>query len=321
MAMKIDAKDRKLLRLLDENSRFSNSQLAKKVGLSKPSIEYRIRRLEKNHAIAQYYTVIDFMKLGYDPYKLYLKLQNAGIAEEEAIIQYWVSDTNTVWVASIRGRWDVAVTVLARSNNDFGSILGKFMRVHAKLILEKDILLVEHSEIYGTIEYGMPKTIVKLDDTDKKLLKSLSVNARQSIVELMDRTKLSRDIIVYRLKRLAKEGVIAQYKCRLDYDAMGQKYYKLLIRTKNLDARSELRLREYSAISRYSPQFLKLIGSWDIEIEFELDDEDTLYKIIADIRKEFSAILRDYDTLRIIKTHKMDYYPFESVQASTKEGK
>ncbi|MBU0467346.1 MAG: AsnC family transcriptional regulator [Nanoarchaeota archaeon] len=38
----LDTKDRKLLTLLDENARYSNSQLARKVGLSKPAIEYRL---------------------------------------------------------------------------------------------------------------------------------------------------------------------------------------------------------------------------------------------------------------------------------------
>jgi DNA-binding Lrp family transcriptional regulator len=312
MAIKLDVKDKKLLKLLDENSRYSNSQLAMKVGLSKPAIDYRIKRLEKNNAIMQYYAVLDFMRLGFTPYKLYLKLQNAGIEEEEEIIQYWIKDTNAVWVASIRGRWDVAATVFARSNNEFGNILGKFMKNYSKYVLEKDILLIEHSEIYGALEYGAPKNIIQLDDADKKILKAISVNARLSIVELMARTKLTRDVMVYRLKRLMKENVITQYKCQLNYDVIGIKYYKLLIRTKNLDEKSELKLREYSAISKYSPQFLKLIGSWDIEIEFELHDEDTLYNIISDIRKEFSEILRDYDTLRIIKTYKMDFYPFDA---------
>ena len=34
----LDLKDKKLLTALDENSRYSNSQIAKKVGLSKPAV-------------------------------------------------------------------------------------------------------------------------------------------------------------------------------------------------------------------------------------------------------------------------------------------
>ena len=65
MAIKLDLKDKKILTLLDENSRLSNSQIAKKVGLSKPAVEYRLQRFHKNNIIFSYYTVIDFTKLGY----------------------------------------------------------------------------------------------------------------------------------------------------------------------------------------------------------------------------------------------------------------
>ena len=53
MVIKLDLKDKRILTLLDENSRISNSQIAKKVKLSKPTIEYRLNRFEKNIIIFQ----------------------------------------------------------------------------------------------------------------------------------------------------------------------------------------------------------------------------------------------------------------------------
>ena len=50
MAVKLDLKDKKILTLFDENARLSNSQIAKRVGLSKPAVEYRLKRLEKNNS-------------------------------------------------------------------------------------------------------------------------------------------------------------------------------------------------------------------------------------------------------------------------------
>ena len=43
----IDTKDRKILNELDFNARQSNSEIARKVGLSKEVVNYRIRNLEK----------------------------------------------------------------------------------------------------------------------------------------------------------------------------------------------------------------------------------------------------------------------------------
>lgn len=318
--MNLDLKDKKILTLLDENARYSNSQIAKKVQLSKPAVEYRLKRFEKNNVIFQYYTVIDFTKLGYFQYKIYFKFQDASIEDEQKIADYWNRDKNSVWVGQIRGRWDLAVSILARSNYEFGRILSEFMNKFSKFILEKDVLLTEYSPIYSReymqktkhteFVYGKPKQIYKLDETDSKILKELAKNARINIVDLAFKLHLTRDIINYRLKKLTKEGIIFQYRCYLNLQNIGIKHYKIIFRMKNFNEEHEKQIKDYVDTHKKATQFLKLIGSWDLEIEFETENEDELYSILADIRKKFSNIIRDFDIIRITETYKYNYLPF-----------
>ena len=320
MTIKLDLKDKKILTLLDEDARLSNSQIAKKVGLSKPTVEYRLKRFEKNNLIFQYYSIIDFTKLGYSQYKIYFKFQDITLEDEQKIIDYWKKDNNSVWVSQIRGRWDLAVSIIARSNFEFGKVLSKFMNQYSKFVLEKDVLLTEYSPIYAReyltetkpseFVYGVPSKIYELDDTDKKILKELSKNARINIVDLAEKTKLSRDIINYRLKKLTKEKIIVQYRCYLNLQNLGINHYKIIFRTKNFDEQFEKEIKAYVTQHKKATQFLKLIGSWDLEIEFETENEDELYKILTDIRKRFSNVIRDFDILRITETYKYDYFPF-----------
>jgi len=318
--IKLDLKDKKILTLLDENSRYSNSQIAKKVGLSKPAVEYRIQRFLKNKIIFQFYTVIDFTKLGYSQYKIYFKFQNTSLEDESKITNYWIKDQNTAWVAQIRGRWDLSLSILAKSNFEFGKILNQFMNKFSKFILEKDVLLTEYSPIYAReyltqtkqkeFTYGPPSQIYKPDETDKKILKILSTNARIPIIDLAEKTNLTRDIINYRLKKLINENIIIQNRCYLNLDQIQINHYKIIFRTKNFNEQSEKQIKSYISQHKKATQFLKLIGSWDLEIEFETENEDELYKILTDIRKQFSDIIRDFDILRITKTHKYNYFPF-----------
>ncbi len=320
MVIKLDLKDKKILTLLDEDARLSNSQIAKRVGLSKPAVEYRLRRFEKNKIIFQYYTIINFTKLGYSQYKIYFKFQDTSLEDEQKIVDYWTKDKNSVWVAQIRGRWDLAVSIIARSNFEFGKILNYFMNRFSKFILERDVLLTEYSPIYAReyltetkpseFVYGVPSEIYELDDTDKKILKELSKNAKINIVDLAEKTKLSRDIINYRLKKLTKEKIIVQYRCYLNLQNIGLNHYKIIFRTKNLDEQSEKEIKAYVTQHKKATQFLKLIGSWDLEIEFETENEDELYKILTDVRKRFSNVIKDFDILRITETYKYDYFPF-----------
>ncbi len=317
---KLNLKDKKILTLLDENARYSNSQIAKKVGLSKPTVEYRLRRFEKNDIIFKYYAVVDITKLGYSQYKIYFKFQNVSIEDERKIVNYWQKNNGSVWVGQIRGRWDLAVSILAKSNFEFGKSLGKFMNKYSKFILEKDVLLTEYSPIFsrGYLEktkssefvYGIPSKFYCIDDTDEKILKELANNARINIVDMAEKLKLSRDIINYRMKKLTKGGIIVQYRCYLNLQNIGIYHYKIIFRTKNFDSETENKIKQYIADHKKATQFLKLIGSWDLEIEFETENEDEIYKILTDIRKRFSNIIRDFDILRIAETYKYNYFPF-----------
>ena len=69
-------KDRKILYELDLNCRQSNTQIGKKVGLSRQVVEYRIKKMEDEGVIQNYYTVIDTYKLGYTFYRYYINLQS-----------------------------------------------------------------------------------------------------------------------------------------------------------------------------------------------------------------------------------------------------
>ena len=73
MTVKIDLKDKKILYELDRNSRQSNNQIAKKVGLSEQVVGHRIRRLQELGIIEYFYVKTNPSALGYMHIKIYLR--------------------------------------------------------------------------------------------------------------------------------------------------------------------------------------------------------------------------------------------------------
>jgi len=71
--IQLDLKDKKILKLLSINARFSLSRISKYVRLTRDAVKYRINRLEKNNVITGYLTLINLKKLGARPcfYKYY----------------------------------------------------------------------------------------------------------------------------------------------------------------------------------------------------------------------------------------------------------
>lgn len=65
MRERLDEVDYELLRLLQEDGRMSNADLARSVQLSPPSVLQRVRKLEEMGVIQGYSTVLDAEKLGF----------------------------------------------------------------------------------------------------------------------------------------------------------------------------------------------------------------------------------------------------------------
>ena len=84
----IDLKDRKILYHLDLNCRQSNAQIGKKVGLSKEVVNYRIKKMEEEGIIKNYWTAINSFKLGYQVFRIYIKFQNVTEKKKQEIIDY-----------------------------------------------------------------------------------------------------------------------------------------------------------------------------------------------------------------------------------------
>ncbi len=66
MRVELDKTDLEILRLMQEDGRITNAELARRVGLSPPSILQRVRKLEERGCIRGYQAVLNGEMLGYD---------------------------------------------------------------------------------------------------------------------------------------------------------------------------------------------------------------------------------------------------------------
>lgn len=62
---RLDSVDLQLLKLLQEDGRMTNADLARRVKLSPPSVLQRIRRLEEAGLVGRYTAILDAEKMGY----------------------------------------------------------------------------------------------------------------------------------------------------------------------------------------------------------------------------------------------------------------
>ena len=126
------------------------------------------------------------------------------------------------------------------------------------------------------------KIMLEIDRKDRELLFHLSLNARASLVELSKKTKLSKEVIHYRLKNLEKKGVIEGYYAVINTYKMGKEFYRVYMKTINMNTITEKRFIEF--LSGH-PQV-----SWIVEVDGDLD---FLYVVWARNISEFEEVYNE----------------------------
>jgi len=316
--VKLDLKDRKILYQLDVNSRQSNAEIAKKVGLSKDVVGYRIKKLEENGLIKGYYALIDFSRLGYFSVRVYLKLYDASPDKEKEIVDFLIKNKKVFYVAVIEGSYDIDIGTLVKDIYEFEdfwldfkkefkqymgeekiSIFTKAHHFHRAYILDKKI---DESEV----QFFGGKKIVKYDEIDFEILKIIAINARVPIMEISAKAKIPPTTIAHRIKQLENNKIIQGYRFIFNFQKFGYEYYKIDLTLKDIT-----RFEELVNFAHKNPNIIYIdqtIGGSDFEFDLEVKNKEEFLKIIENLRKEFPEI-RTWNFFGMGSYKKLLYFP------------
>ena len=105
--------------------------------------------------------------------------------------------------------------------------------------------------------------MIEIDKKDREILFQLSLNARASLPELSKKTKLSKEVIHYRLKNLEKKGVIEGYYAVINTYRIGNVFYRVYMKTINMTTEIE---KEFIDYLKKHPKV-----TWIVEVDGDLD--------------------------------------------------
>jgi len=149
---------------------------------------------------------------------------------------------------------------------------------------------------------------VKLDSKDKKIIKELQENCRQSIAEIAKKTRLPRDVVVYRIKKLEQEGVIRQHHTMLDHSKLGYPLYVyVLFSLYNINLENEKKFVNFLIGHRQIIYVAKNSGKYDFTIGVCAKDYKQFDDIIREIRQRFANAIKDIESLPTVEEFKYDY--------------
>jgi DNA-binding Lrp family transcriptional regulator len=318
----IDVKDRKILYELDLDARQSLTQIGKKVGLKKDVVSYRIKRMQDEGIIKNFWTAINTFKLGYQVYRIYINFQYVSSQIKERIIKHFIGYKNVWAVISLKAEIDLDVIVWVEDIYEFyqfwSKTLDEFEDYFAKYTFsvyveafnyKKSYLLAEQQEkedrlLYRTTCSGKP---VEIDEIDYKLLDELAIKARISVIDLTEKLGCSSQTVNYRLKNLLQNDVIKGFRVNVDLSQLGFQHYKLDIYLKDHQQRNAI--WSYVKQQSYCDTLNVAIGWSDLEFEIIVQNVDHLGSIMEDIYSKYPNAIKKQSFWIAEKIHKERWLP------------
>lgn len=133
MPMKLDNTDWDILRELQEDARLSYAEIGRRVGLSSPAVQERVRRLEEANIIKAYRAEVNYEALGL-PIMSITRLMNVqgkdSIKKVKTIAQ---STPEVIACYHVMGQDEYIVQIVAKSVSDLERVLHEFSD-YAKMV-------------------------------------------------------------------------------------------------------------------------------------------------------------------------------------------
>ena len=317
----LDVKDRKILYQLDLNSRQSLNTIGSNVRLTKTVVQYRIDRLIKNGIIKNFYTSIDFYKLGYINLGIYVNYQYYTPEIEKGIIQYFVNSEHAWFIANVQGKFDLIVLFSVSNMNQFFSFWKKTLtkyRVYFQSALISFFTnthylpvsyLIEDHDAAERLQHELIDggTYVDIDDTDRAILEQISLNARKPIIEIAEELKITSTTIANRIKKLEKIKVINGYRINIDYLKLGLQLFNVHFNLKNYEKIHQI--LSYVKRNPYLISVSEVIDSCDLSLNYHIKNFNELHVIIKDIYNKFPNDIKNHMTFSYPEIYKQNYNP------------
>ena len=317
----LDTKDKRILLELDRNSRQPISMIAKKVGLSKEVVNYRIKRQIEKGIIKGFHAIIDPSKIGYTVYRIFIKFQNVTPEKEQEITAYFQSLSSVGWIAAYEGFYDLAVLFWAKDIYEFRQIYDDILNKYGDFFQEYYISIVihifhfKHNYLFDSKDYsealiGGKKEQADLDMLDLEILKMLAEDARKTTLDIGKKVKASPNTVKYRIKKLVESGVIVGFNTMIDASLLGYQHYKVFIKMQKINKNTISQLIEYLRLNKNTIYITDAIGLAHLEFELQVKSSMELHNMLRAMRAKFPDLIKDCNPGLVFKEHRINYLPF-----------
>lgn len=306
--MRLDKIDKKILSLLDQNSRQSFSMIAKKINLSKERVRYRVRSYEEKGLLLSTFALVDYSLLGLHYYKVFLKLRATSPQSEVALLNFLRDELHVVTIFKCEGAFEFVFLVVCQHPKELHTTFMKLKTKSGSLILRKEIHQVVYSQQapFADSKTTLPlvgghtvQTAKSLSDVQKGILSKLASDARIPSVDIARSLQVTAKTVVENIALLQRDGFIVDFGAYLNIVKIS--WIKVIVNVNLERGEGAQRLITFfheKGLLRFAHS---VVGFYDLSLELWFENLNQYRKIILLFKNECSDLYAYYDVLFVLE--------------------
>ena len=255
--MDLTLTQKKILKLLAINCRFSNQDIAKAVGVSADTVKYQINNFLHKKKLITFAPQFDYRKVGFGHYHYLIRLKDI----KKLNLENLKAIKSITFINTSQGKYDLQLIVVARNELELEKHLKlinqnikeniqdfslmkfvsqyKFTHLIPELHLQVRMPQKKKSSVYklNKESFHVEETFekIELDNLDYKLIGLLLKNPRATYLDLSRKLNTSHETIRYRITGYIKNKLLLNFGAWQNYEKYGYFANYLFLKLKSYD--------------------------------------------------------------------------------------
>lgn len=316
-------KDNSLLYLRAENARMGLKELSGHLKMSPQRLKYSISAMEKEGGIRGPFCIFDYSYFGLILFRVYFKGGFVNERDKARLVRQLSSDPFVVSVYELTGEFELAVEFAAPNPSRFNKELKRLITELPELNDYKTVLnLVTHvyprnylikndamRELAAEKIVGGDREKETFTSNEMAVIKALLEKPVGRYTELAHMTGLNARTVKSITKSLAKRRVVKGFKFLVGTNTLGINKWRLFLKLHNLNLESEAGLMKYMLRTSEIVQINKTVGDWDMEVDIESMDKNSIRRLMMELREEFKELIERFNLIEFYDYYKRAYLP------------
>lgn len=300
----MNKKDLKTLYEISENARESKNVLAKRIGISREVLDYKLKKLKKEKIIKGFQARINISNFIYGGYILLISSINLTEEQEKKILKKIQTNGNTQYIGRLGGGYDFIVGFTIKNISGLSDYISFINSIFSSNNSKTTFLTMieEFKDSFKSIflETGEKNNLVsminiqeklEIDSIDKKILLHLGKDCTIPSWKIAEKCNISEVAIRKRIKKLVNKKIILGFRTMVDLTKLGYEPNFLFIKTNSHNKKYEEDLINFFHKNKTITYATKLIGRQDYVITVLSKSTLELNNFIKKLKNKFKETI------------------------------